>query len=91
LRRGSSDGQGFEKPCRYIDTGTKSMGQGMDLKTCEKLILLSRVWVTLGINYKFLILYKIIIILTKLWEEMTQGGFEQQPHCTEDRAPKMGV
>jgi hypothetical protein len=47
--------------------GTKGTGQGMDLKTCEKLIPLSRVWVILGINCRFLISYKIIIILTKLW------------------------
>ena len=48
-----SNGQGFEQPCGYMGTGTEGKGQGMDLKTPEKPVPLSRVWVTLGIYCGF--------------------------------------
>jgi hypothetical protein len=64
-KRGS-DGQGFEQPRGYTGTGTEGKGQGMDLKTPEKPIPLSRVRVTLVIYCGFLISYNIIIILARI-------------------------
>ena len=39
----SSDGQGFQKPHRYMGMGTEGKGQGTDLKTLEKPLPSSRV------------------------------------------------
>ena len=39
----TSDGQGFWKPCGYMDKGTMGKGQGTDFKTLEKPLPLSRV------------------------------------------------